>query len=448
MTAVLTKPADEIGVEEITALISEQVPEGAQIEFKESLSASKGKTDRWLTGGGEIGERARNEILEEVVAFANAFGGALVLGVADDRAKPPVAADIVPLPRCADLAARFEQIFGACVDPQLPALEIVPVPTDGNSGVVVFRTSRSRRGPHRVSPTRKCPVRRADRCVELDMREILDMTLNLARGTERLERQLRERSRQFLDEFGHLETSDDAFGFRMTAVPVGDEIRFDSVWSDGGPIEELRPPEVEIGRGANGQDSRLRTVQSSHGMRFDDWRPMLRAARAEDSHESDRVRQIYAYAEIHADGLLEYGFVSNRLIRHIYNPDSQVPMAMDSETPVSTLAQLLVWADRVRQRASAPGAEYAVQPRFTVTADSVRVAGNDYKFTVGKIEQNDTDFPLYPLQGLQPDRQYRFLVREGFLELLRQGLRFEESGAIVDRSRAAASLERVSSCLR
>ena len=398
MTAVLTKPADGIGVDDIRALISEQVPEGARIEFKESLPAGKGKSDPWLTGGGGFGKRAKEEILEEVVAFANAFGGALVLGVAEDRDKPPVAARIAPLPRCADLAARFRQIFGACVDPQLPALEVVPIPTGDDSGVVVFRTDRSRRGPHRVRPTRKCPVRRADSCEELDMREIQDMTLNLARGTERLERRLRERSRQFLDEFARLETSDNAFGFRMTAVPVGDEVRFDSVWSDGGPIEELRPPEVEIGRGTNGQDSRLRTIQSSHDMRFDDWRPMLRAARAEDSHESDQGIQRYAYAEIHADGLLEYGIVSNLLFRHIYNPDSQVEMAIDSETPVSTLAQLLIWADRVRQRASAPGAEYVVQPRFTVTADSVHVAGNDYRFAVGKIGQNDTDFPLYPLR--------------------------------------------------
>lgn len=398
MTAVLTKPADGIGVDDIRALISEQVPEGAQIEFKESLPAGKGKSDAWLTGGDGIGERARNEILEEVVAFANAFGGALVLGVADDRAKPPVAADIAPLPHCADLAARFEQVFGACVDPQLPALEIVPVPTDGESGVVVFRSGRSGRGPHRVRPTRKCPVRRADRCEELDMREIQDMTLNLARGTERLERRLRERSSKFLEEFTRLETSDDAFGFRMTAVPVGDEVRFDSVWSDGGPIEELRPPEVEIERRTNGQDSRLRTIQSSHDMRFDDWRPMLRAARAEDSHESDRGVQRYAYAEMHADGLLEYGFVSNLLFRHVYNPNSEVEMAIDSETPVSTLAQLLVWADRMRQRASAPGAEYVVQPRFTVTAGRVRVAGNDQRIPVGKIGQNDTDFPLYPLR--------------------------------------------------
>ena len=83
----------------------------------------------------------------------------------------------------------------------------------------MFRTGRSRLGPHRVASTLVCPVRRADRCEALSMREIQDMTLNLAHGTERLERQLRERSRKFEEEFKRLETPDDAFGFRMNGRP-------------------------------------------------------------------------------------------------------------------------------------------------------------------------------------------------------------------------------------
>ena len=44
MTAVLTKPADRTDAGDIQALIDESVPEGAQIEFKESLPA-KGTGD-------------------------------------------------------------------------------------------------------------------------------------------------------------------------------------------------------------------------------------------------------------------------------------------------------------------------------------------------------------------------------------------------------------------
>ncbi len=397
MTAVLTKPADRIDSGDIQALVAENVPESAQIEFKESLPAGKGRTDAWLTGGSRIGDYARNRILEEVVAFANAYGGALVLGIAENRAKPPVAASVMPLPSCTDLAGRFRLMFRDCVEPQLPTLDIVPVPTDGDKGVIVFRAGRSRLGPHRIASTLVCPVRRADRCEALSMREIRDMTLNLAHGTERLERQLRERSRKFEEEFKRLETPDDAFGFRMTAVPVGDEVRFGSVFTGGNLIEELRPPHVEIGRGSNNRDSRLRTIRSLHAMHFHDWRPMLRAARVEESHDWNRRVTRYAYAEVHADGLLEWGFVSNRLVGVF--PEDPVETNFDSETPVSTLAGLLVWADRVRHQASAPGAEYAVQPQFRVTADSINVGGNDDRIVVGTIERNDTDFPLYPLEA-------------------------------------------------
>ena len=53
----------------------------------------------------------------------------------------------------------------------------------------------------------------------------------------------------------------------------------------------------------------------------------------------------------------------------------------------------------MRQRAAAPGAEYAIQPQFRVTADSVNVGGNDDRIAVGTIKRNDTDFPLYPLEA-------------------------------------------------
>ena len=298
MTAVLTKPANRIGPGDIQALMVENVPESAQMEFKESLPAGKGRADAWLNGGSGIGDYARNRILEEVVAFANAYGGAMVLGIVEDRAKPPVATNVAPLPRCADLAERFRLVFRDCVEPQLPTLDIVPVPTVDDKGVIVFRTGRSRLGPHRVTPTLVCPVRRADRCEALSMREIRDMTLNLARGTERLERQLRERSRKFEEEFKRLETPDDAFGFRMTAVPIGDEIRFGSVYTGGNLIEELRPPEVEVERGLNNRDSRLRTIRSLHGMHLQDWRPMLRAARVQESHNWDRKAVRFAYRRI------------------------------------------------------------------------------------------------------------------------------------------------------
>ena len=61
------------------------------------------------------------------------------------------------------------------------------------------------------------------------------------------------------------------------------------------------------------------------------------------------------------------------------------------------MAVPLVWADRVRPRAWAPGTERTVQPRFRVTADGVPVEGSVERISVGSIPRHDTDFPLHPL---------------------------------------------------
>ena len=222
---------DQIGPDAIQELIDSEVPEGQQIELKESLrTKSDGTPDRWLTHGDGIGDRARDQILEEAVAFANAYGGALVLGIAESETSPSVAASISPIPRCAGLAERLKLVFRDCVDPEIPRIDIYAVPIQGDDGVVIIRTGRSRMAPHRVKPTRKCPIRRADRCEEMTMREIQDLTLNLSRGLERLERRLTQRSERFAEEFKRLESPDKLYGIRATAAPVGEEIQFDRVY--------------------------------------------------------------------------------------------------------------------------------------------------------------------------------------------------------------------------
>lgn len=193
MIDVLSKPADRIGVADVQALIDSEVPEGEQIEFKEALPAEKGKTDPWMDGKNGIGNYARDSILEEAVAFANAHGGALLLGIGESTspAKSAIAANISPIPRCADLAERLKLAFRDCVEPQLPMLEIFSVATENDGGIIVIRVGRSRVAPHRIRTTRHCPVRRSDRCERMTMREMQDMTLNLSRGLERLEQRLR-----------------------------------------------------------------------------------------------------------------------------------------------------------------------------------------------------------------------------------------------------------------
>ena len=137
-------------------------------------------------------------------------------------------------------------MFRDCVEPQIPRLEVFGVPTKDKSGVVVIRVGRSRLAPHRVKPTRVCPIRRADRCEGMTMREIQEMTLNVSRGMERLEKRLVKRSGRFQQEFGRLDTPADSFGLRFTALPVGEEVQFDRVFHQQKIIDELSTPWDEL----------------------------------------------------------------------------------------------------------------------------------------------------------------------------------------------------------
>ena len=382
MISVLARPTDQIGVEDIQELIDSVVPEGEQIEFKRSLrTRGDGRPDRWLTDGGEIGDRARNEILEEAVAFANAYGGALLLGIRESDAKPPVAVDITPIPQCVELAERLRHQFRDCVDPEISRIDIFAVPIQGDDGVVIIRTGRSRMAPHRVKPTLVCPIRRADRCEGMSMREIQDLTLNLSRGLERLERRLTERTEKFQREFERLSNPDNAFGIRATAVPVGGEIMFDRVYGQS----ELYRPLFEVS--CFGAISRIDANDPSL------WRPMLRLARAESGSSRREFRHSYSYEELHCDGLVESARLS-------------CDGALYPSHAIAEFAAIALWADHVRTAASSPASEYAIDVEIYGNGQDISVrAGHNYRRfahmfvtdELGKIEEGRTSFPRYSL---------------------------------------------------
>ena len=360
MIEVLSKPAGEIDIQDIKSLIDSEVPEGEQIEFKESLSTKGDSADPWMSGKDRIGDRAKNEMLEEVVAFANAHGGALLLGIRESDTKPPVAAEISPIPRCADLAERLQLVFRDCVEPQLPRIEIFAVPTESDGGVVIIRVGRSRLAPHRVTKTLVCPVRRSDRCEKMSMREIQDMTLNVSRGIERLERWLSERSERFQQEFKRLSDPENAVGIRVTAMPVGDEIRIDRVFRQGRLAEEFNEPWRKVLR-RQGKPERVLTGDEIIPSR---WRPMLRAARAELLSNPNRTGHLYnSYRELHCDGLIELGVV---LCVPGESDSSKNVLHFPYDFPILLFANLIAQTHRVRNQAGVPMAEYAAEVEICV----------------------------------------------------------------------------------
>ena len=399
MIEVLSKPAHQIGISDIESLIASNVPEGEQIEFKESLSTEKDTVDPWMDGKDKIGNQAKEALLTEAVGFANAYGGAVLLGIRESEAKPPVAAKIVPIPRCADLAERLKLVFRDRVEPQLPRIDIFAVPTEGENGVVIIRVGRSRLAPHRVKKIHICPIRRADRCEEMSMREIQDMTLNVSRGLERLERQLSERSDRFRQEFKRLRTPENAWGVRLTAALVGDEIRIERVFRQHGLAEEFKEPWHRVLYRQDDQAARsLKGLEEYYGtVLLDSWKPRLRATRAESNFTSYNDLPYNSYRELHCDGLIELG--------HLVSVDkgSSPAFFLPPDLPVYLFANLAVWADHVRKQSRAPTAEYALEVEVISIGGPVMVSDPNSdqhhltRLPPPTLQPGTTTFPRYPL---------------------------------------------------
>ncbi len=385
MIDILTRPANQVGVREIESLVNLHLPESDQIEFKRSLPSERNTSDPWMAGEDQIGKPAKDKIVKESVAFANAHGGALLLGIEESDTNPPVATRISPIPRCEDLSERLKLVFRDRVEPQLPLLEIFSVPTEDRGGVVVIRVGRSRLAPHRVTKTLICPIRRSDRCEAMTMREIQDMTLNVSRGLERMEKRLSDRSRRFRKEFKCLTTPDDAYGIRLTAVPVGDEIRINRVFHRGRLAEGLEEPWHNVLSHQEGSVRPLAGLGSGGTVVAQHWRPKLRAARAESHADGISVSHIdNSYRELHCDGLIELGYVC--VHQHPLLPGLAVQM----------FANLATWADRVRNQASAPSAEYVLEFEVFSAGGPVQVPSRDPSSSLIFVE-GSTRFPRIPL---------------------------------------------------
>ena len=358
MLKILSKPADQINLGDIHELIEAKVPEGQQLEFKEALSTKKGKS-------------SEHALLEEVVAFANAQGGTLLLGIKESSGKPSIASEMTPVSSCEELADRLGKMLRDCVEPKIPAIEVfgIPVEKDG-SGIVIIRVGRSRLAPHWVKNNRACKIRRADRSEQMTMWEVQDMTLNVSRGMEGFKKRLRERSKRFQQEFDNLNAPEESFGIRVTALPVGGDVRFDRVY----PMrEDLLPSWEPVSeKNDDGKNRELDAPPNSFLPQYLDWQPMLRSTRrsfATPKEEPLRMGQVtsstdvysFSYQELHCDGTLELGYLSVKEIPRNGLPDQPFEVFFDPDWPLVLLAETIMWATQIRSHSSAPMAEYGLQ---------------------------------------------------------------------------------------
>ncbi len=156
------------------------IPVHRQNRTEQGEGGFKVPRDTWWTGN-KLADYGRDSLLEEIVAFANADGGRLLLGIAEEP-ETTVVSEIHPVPKIAELESRFRDYLLACVEPRLPQFVVRGLETDDQGGgVLVVEVQPSRVGPHRVVGTRAITVRRGDKCMQATMSEVHAMVLRNAR---------------------------------------------------------------------------------------------------------------------------------------------------------------------------------------------------------------------------------------------------------------------------
>ena len=189
------------------------------------------------------------------------------------------------------------------------------------------------------------------------MLEIQDLTLNVARGMERLEGRLERRLDAFREELKKLVAPDDCYGIRLTAVPVDEGVLFDRLFEGQTLVSGLAPEWCSVAKVSKRGSTPL-DLPSGFGATL--WRPVLRGARADAFQPYSDTLVSIGYREIHCDGLVEIGF--GACGEHPLPPDY----------PIVMMANLVEWVRQAVKHAKVPMAEYAVDVEVRAVGESPR----------------------------------------------------------------------------
>lgn len=189
-------PIDSIGKVHIEQLVSSQAEEGPSLELKRALATRDGQPDRWMRDQAAIGNVARDDLAKEVVAFANAYGGVIVLGIEETDDNPKRAHSVFEplIPRVHDCAERLLQALRSVIDPPLPMLEARGVDVADGNGVIVVRVGASSSAPHGFGRPSNAYVRRGSNSEPLTMRDVQSIFFERRTRLERISKIAEEQS--------------------------------------------------------------------------------------------------------------------------------------------------------------------------------------------------------------------------------------------------------------
>lgn len=388
---LIRKPIAEVSETDLAAICADGWIEDEQIDFKREIPHREPPGQDPWTVSRDIKPYGRDQLLSTVVAFANSFGGDLLVGVAEKAgSKPGEAVALSPVPDAADAAHRLGQMAAASIDPPIPGLQVRAVPTgQGTDGVIVLRVPRSRAAPHRVATSKECYQRVRDDSVPMTMRQIQDLTFRAARGLDAVDRRFSALRSTFIDwaGIGKPLQGNTMLALRVTAVPVDDSVLVDRVHG----VDEIRPtmrhPTLAVSVGGRPHDLHCPIAVYN-------WRPMLRGSQAFDTDSGGSSR-----VQVHADGVVCY-----ETVMRVAASADEVGIRGGSRThslPPHWVFALLInaveSADRVRNHAGASAVELAVELEISTSHELpiYRFGRNLYYDVAGTLPAGSNLLPRY-----------------------------------------------------
>jgi hypothetical protein len=367
---VLAGPIDEITFKDIAYLAEAKVEEGIRLEFKKTFSTSDGQPDRWMRNQTGVGRIARDDIAKEVVAFANAYGGVVIIGIDETDHHPKRARQLASpqIPRVADCAEQLARALRGIVDPPLPMLEVRGIAPSGASGegVVVIRVGPSPSGPHGFGIPPATYVRHGSESKPLSMRELQSMFFERRTRLERVTDRRNELStfaQTFWDGRVHLyKTSrgSESIGadtpciqFRCSLVPT-DDLALDNLPDRF--LARQRSPKPEIGGGV------------SEVVKLPEWRTEWSRRYRAVEHVGNSGNKLFWCSSLHADGVV------NQI--SIVAGTQNEPFQITPEWYAQVILQGMILAEWLRRWASRPDVEYALDGEFWNNRAQIRTDPN------------------------------------------------------------------------
>ncbi len=410
MLRLMTKSVAELLLADVDELCSTGAAEGQFLDFKENLSGKGRQGDDWNKGSDNISERATLDLARSIVAFANADGGWVVLGIRESSEKPARAEVVTPLRDCHDLARRLRQSIYERIDPAPIGLEAWGVETYSASrrGVVVFRIAGSAYAPHGVRKDemhRACFIRRNDECRLMTMRDIQERTLEVARGLQGITASLDER-RKYFEAFHVQARSSMETKYRITAVPTRAAIRLERIYLQP-DLTTYRHWRAAFSNGRKPADLIGGCRSVGH------LRPMLRGARATGTFDDKAVE-----LTLTENGMVELLWVTSRDL---------IPVGW----LLGDVLHALDLVDKVRARAGQPEAEYLLDIEIVKSVGSsqfqVTALGNSHDAIV-----LNTPFRLPPY-SIESPAGFGALAKHILADIDNAGGKYADDGVTFER---------------